>query len=294
MKRFRLAALVLPAALLASTLLAQPAKQKAPKSAVKPVQAQSPSEISYSPGADGSETVEIRNVSYEITGTEVPGRPRDERLLLRKTIHSKQTLGDIGSEGTVTLDAWRLGDDVRQKPLYTVAVNGSDGHVAENALVVVSRGLEEVEWWSLYKLGSGQHLLDTYVPPISFSISRETMVTRYVGLEVPADDTADARLKQPNVVGVLSYASAGRVIREALLTCDDPKRAQLLRSFADVTRTVSFEEGQAAARTLRVRFSENYPSPPNPVEAVIPVAGDDLDLAHARLPARMHVAAWRR
>ncbi|HEV3333854.1 MAG TPA: hypothetical protein VG096_22870 [Bryobacteraceae bacterium] len=26
----------------------------------------------------------------------------------------------------------------------------------------------------------------------------------------------------------------------------------------------------------------------------IPVAGDDLDLAHAQLPARMHVTAWRR
>ncbi|HYW48738.1 MAG TPA: hypothetical protein VE959_38090 [Bryobacteraceae bacterium] len=276
---------------LASALLAQ---QKAPKAPVKPVQAQSPSEISYSTAADGSQTVEIRNVSYEITGTDVPGRPRPERLLVRKTIHSKQTLGDIGSEGTVTLDAWRLGDDLRQKPIYTVAVSGSDGHVVENALLVVSRGLEEVEWWSLYKLGSGQHLLDTYVPPISFSISRETMLTRYAGLEVPPDDTADPRLKQPGVVGVLSYASASRVIREALLTCDDPKRAQLLRSFADMTRTVSFEEGPAAARTLRLRFSQNYPSPPNTVEILIPVLGDDLDLAHAHLPPRMHATAWRR
>src|ERR1039457_6099956 len=91
----------------------------------------------------------------------------------------------------------------------------------------------------IYKLGSGQHLFDTYVPLLSFSISRETVTTRYVGLEVPPDDTGDMRLKQPNVVAVLTYASEDRLIREALVTCDDPKQAQLLRSYADTTRAVS-------------------------------------------------------
>jgi len=53
-------------------------------------------------------------------------------------------------------------------------------------------------------LGSGQHLFETYVPLLSFSISRETVTTRYVGFEAPGDDTNDTRLKQPNVVGVLT------------------------------------------------------------------------------------------
>ena len=36
------------------------------------------------------------------------------------------------------------------------------------------------------------------------------------------------------------------------------------------------------------------PDPPHPATALIPLAGDDLDLAHARLPPGFHVAAWQR
>lgn len=252
-----------------------------------PLHAQSASTIDFSSAANGSETVEIRNISHEVTGTQVPGRPPGERLLLRKTTHSKQVLGDIGLEATVTLEAWRLGEDPRQKPLYTLTVAGEDARTIDNALLAVSRGLEETEWWSVDKLGSGQHLFDTYVPLLSFSISRETVTTRYVGLEVPPDDSKDARLKQPNVVGVLIYASEDRLIREALVTCDDPKQAQLLRSYADTTRAVSWTEG-----ALKLSFSQNYPSPPNTVELRIPVRRDDLDLTHTQLPPRMHVTPY--
>jgi len=206
----------------------------------------------------------------------------------------------------VTLEAWRFGDDLHQKPIYTISATGTDGHSTDNAIFIVSRGTEEVDWWSVYKLGNGQHLFDTYVPLVSFSISKEFLTTRYVGFEAPPDDTRDARLKHPNVVGVLTYASQDRVVREALLTCDDPERAAQLRSYADETRTVSMVESPSAApattkgrpgepsRTLKLSFSESYPSAPNTVEVLIPLHNDDLDLAHAHLPAGMHAAAWRR
>jgi len=198
-------------------------------------------------------------------------------------------------EATVTLEAWRLGEDPRQKPLYTLTATGEEGHTIENALFVVARGLEETEWWSVYKLGSGQHLFDTHVPLLSFSISQETVTTRYVGFEVPPDDTSDARLKQPNVVGVLIYASEDRLIREALLTCDNPKQAQLLRSYADTTRAVSLVDGaDQSSRTLRLSFSRNYPSPAGTVEVRMPVRSDDLDLAHLQLAPGMHLSFWRR
>jgi hypothetical protein len=198
---------------------------------------ESASTIDYTTGADGSETVEISDVSHEVTG----------RLLLRKTTRSKQVLSDIGMEATVTVEAWPLGQDLRQKPLYTLTVKGAEGHSVDNALFVVARGLEETEWWSVYRLGSGQHLFDTYVPLLSFSISRETVTTRYVGFEVPPDDTPDAHLKQPNAVGRLTYAAEGRIVRQALVTCDDAKQARLLRSYADTTRTVTYVEGALEA-----------------------------------------------
>ena len=78
---------------------------------------------------------------------------------------------------------------------------------------------------------------------MSFSIARDTVTTRYVGLEVPPDDSPvdrkDKRLTESHVVAVVSYAAADKIIREALLTCDDPKRASVLRSLADSTQTLS-------------------------------------------------------
>jgi hypothetical protein len=274
---------------IAGTASAQPANKSAP-----PLHAQSASTLNFTTAADGTQTLEIHNVDYEIAGP-VPGRPTAELLVLRKTVQSKQVLGDIGEEATVTLESWPLGQDLRQKPLYAVTVSGNEGHAVDSALFVVSRGLEEVEWWSAYKLGSGQHLFDTYVPLVKFSIARDTVKTRYAGLEIPEDDTKDARLKQPNVVAVLTYASEDRVIREALLTCDNAQKAALLRSLADATRTLSLvEDPSQPTRTLKLYISEDFPSPSNAVEVRIPVRNDDLDLAHAQLPAGLHLAAWKR
>ena len=274
--------LLLASAGLSSALLGQTGK---------PQHAQASSTFDYTPTADGFGTIEIRNVSYEVI-TNVPGRPPADRLLLRKTIRSKEVLGDIGIEANVSLEAWHLGDDLRQRPLYTLNVEGNEANTKDNALFVVSRGLEEVEWWSLYKLGNGQHLFDTYAPLESFSISRETVTTRYAGLDVPPDDTTDARLKQPNVIGVVTYASDSRVMREILLTSDDRQQATLLRSYADVTRTLNVTT--LPSPTIHVTFTQNFPSPPKPIEVIIPVKGDDLDLKNAQLPVKMHAAVWKR
>jgi len=288
-----------PLLLLSMTLLAQPAKRADDsKNARKPFESQSPSSIKFT-SKDGEETVDIQNVSYEVTSTYVSGRPNDERLVLRKTIRSKYVVDDIGTDATVTIEAWPLGVDLKQKPLYTISYSGLDGERIEQELFVGSRGTEEVDWWSVYKLGNGQHLFDTYVPLLKFSISREIATERYVGLEVPPDDTKDVRLKEPHVIGVLTYASRDRVMREALLTCDDPKQAQLLRSFADVKRELSlvegpYQKGAEPTRAIKLLFTQNYPSPPSPVSAMIPVIKDDLDLAHAQLPPKVHITAWKR
>lgn len=274
------------AALLAAAapaLLAQPA-----------MQAQSSSTITYGV-KDGGKTVEIRNVAYEISGTRVPGRPPDQRLVLRKTARSKEVLDEKGVDATMTLEAWPLGANLNQKPLYAVTLTGVEGRTTDNALWVVSRGTEDVEWWSVHKLGNGRHLFDTYTPLVRFSISREVQTLRYAGFEAPPDDTSEARLKEPHVVGVLTYASAERVIREALVTCDDPKRAQALRSYWDTTRTVSLvEQAAPPSRGLRISFPESPSAAGDPVTFLIGIAGDDLDLAHAQLPPSLHARAWRR
>src|SRR5580698_1315858 len=153
---------------------------------------------SYRYTAKGDEkTVEITNVHYEVAGR------ADLTLIVRETTHSKQVMGDIGMEASTTTAAWKLGTDIKQKPLYAVTVEGSESRVVEDDLFVVSRGLEEVAWWSVYRLANGAHLFDTYVPLVKLGEVDE----RYAGLEVPEDGAKDARLREPHVVAVLSYAS---------------------------------------------------------------------------------------
>ena len=247
---------------------------------VKPFQSQSPSSVSLTVAKDGEQTLEITNASYEMTSTAVPGRPTDERLLLRTVTRSKQVIGDIGEEATTTVDAWPLGTDLKQKPLYTVKVSGEDRRTLEGEVFTISRGLEEVEWWSLYKLGTGEHLFDTYVPLLHFSIARDTVTTRYAGITVPEGD------RDAHAIGTLYYASADKVKKTVLITSDDPKTAVRLRSLADASLALSYSD-----HVLRLAISQNYPSPASTATITIPVVKDDLDLAHAVLPPHVQLAA---
>jgi hypothetical protein len=258
----------------------------------KPFQAQSSSTIAFSVKNDES-TVEIANFAYEVAGPGIPTRPPGELLVLRKTTRSRQVLGDIGMEATTTVEAWPLGVDLKQKPRYKVNLRGTDCQTIDSALLVVSRGLEGTDWWSVHKLATGARLFDTYVPLIRFSIAKDTQTLRYAGLEIPPDDAADVRLKEPHVVAVVTYAAAEHVIREAIITADDPKQARQLRSFAEETRQMSLS-GRESALSLKISFSQSYPAPSATVTVTIPIARDDLDLTHVEAPARMHVAAWKR
>jgi hypothetical protein len=83
------------------------------------------------------------------------------------------------------------------------------------------------------------------------------------------------------------------VIREALLTCDDSRQAQLLRSYFDSSRTLS-EVETAKGAFLKLTISQNYPSPPGTIEVQVPITRDDLDVAHAQVPPHLHLSAWKR
>jgi hypothetical protein len=266
----------------AATLTAQ---QRRP---VRAIHEQAASKMLYSVDKS-SETVEITNVAFEVVGPGIPGRPMAERLVLRKTTEMKQVFGAIGREATTTIAAWPLGSDFTQKPVYSINVYGTDPKTLNNEILVMSRGFGDGEWWSIYKLGTGEHLFDTDAPLLQFSTKRDEQVVRYAGIEVPPDDTVDTRLTAPNVVGVLTYASSDKVIREALITADSPQNAALLRSFTDSTHTVDFTNGR-----LVLSISRNDRTRPSTVSIAVPVDGDDLNLTRGQLPAGIHATAWQR
>lgn len=83
------------------------------------------------------------------------------------------------------------------------------------------------------------------------------------------------------------------MIREALITCDDPVRARQLHSYWDTTRTVMLRESPATQGAIRVRFASND-RVSKQTTVVVPIAKDDLDVGHAEVPAGLHVTAWKR
>lgn len=265
------------------------AQQPPPAAAAKPLTMQAPSTFSYSTTRDGQKVIDIRNVRYGVTGEGVPGLPPEQRLLLAISTRNRQVLDEPGVRGTVTLEAWPLGSDPKQRPLYSTTITGTGAEVASDAVWIVSRGVEEVEWWTILKLATTQRLFDTYVPLAHFSISREILKERYAGFDVPPDDTRDPAMRDPHIVGVLEYASEDGVVREAVITCDDPDRARLLRSYADVSRALA-----GSVNGLALSLSMNYPAPPETLSVTVPIANDDLDLDHAKLPAGLHIAVFKR
>ena len=92
--------------------------QQAPRAVKKAFQAQASSTIAYRVEKD-TEVVEITNVEYELVGGDIPGHAPDERLLLRKTVHSTEieVVGDMGEEqATTTVAAWPLGTTFNKSP----------------------------------------------------------------------------------------------------------------------------------------------------------------------------------
>jgi len=233
-----------------------------------PYSSQAVSSVSFK--IDGpAQAVEISNTVFEVTGNGIPGRPTQEKLLLRTTTRTREVVDEVGIEASTTLEAWPLGRDLTAPPLYKIVVAGTDARVMNNEIVGVERGLGDVEWWSIYSLGNGAHLFDTHVPIAQVSITKDVRTLRYVGFEVPEGEAG-------NVVGTLFYTSAEKVLTEAVITATDPKRARLLRSYFDVKRALSLT-GTGARLSLGT------------VVIPVPLRGDALDIARAIIPAGLRI-----
>src|SRR5438067_13039547 len=94
-----------------TALYAQPALHGPAKG---PFQAASTSQIDFYVDKDKAEVIAINNVNYELTGSAIPGRPPDDRLVLRKSVRSREVVGDIGMEATTTVEAWPFGVNMKQ------------------------------------------------------------------------------------------------------------------------------------------------------------------------------------
>lgn len=186
-------------------------------------------------GKKGEETVAIRNVTYDVSGG----------LVLRRTQVSKEVLNEKGLDAQTTVEAWPVGADRKAKPRYTIASQGIDGRPIDGQFYQIQRGVEDTLWWSLFDLATGKPLFSTFVPVFRVPDSGDL-----AGYDVPED--GDARLKRnPRLLGVVAMAAPGGPVKRIEVHCKDPKRAVILRSFADVRPELKPAGKGALSLTIR-------------------------------------------
>lgn len=224
----------------------------------EPFDAQSASTLKYGRNSDGQDTVDISNVTWEL----------NHRLILRKTHTEKNVIDDMGNDPKITVEAWPLGVNPRQKPLYAVTLDGQDAAVVDDALLVIDR-TQETPWWSVYHLDSGQPFFNTYAPLLRFSITDAVQTERYAGLEIPEGEAG-------KTIGTLYYASDDRVIRKVRITGDSAQKAAELRSFAEGRFELDY-----VSKAIRITLTATV--------ITIPVTNDNLDLMRARVPVGLHL-----
>ena len=78
-----------------------------------------------------------------------------------------------------------------------------------------------------------------------------------------------------------------------MLFRSDVNRARELRSYSDTRRTLTLRETPSLPPVLRIRFLSNDKIEKETLLEV-PITKDDLDLAAAKVPAGLHVKAWKR
>lgn len=217
------------------------------------------------------------NVGFRTAKVMMAGEMRPRRLLLRLEVRNPDVFAAEQRGGRVRLDAWPLDDagDLKRTALYTVIAPGGVATVEDDGVMVVEKGARR----SVYSLADGAWLFDADTPTAHFAIESER--TRYVAVS-SADDDLPA-----GAIAILTYASPHKALRRVLLTAADPSRARILRTAVGMTRPVTrLEDGGGRVVDL--------PLPAGTLR--IPLAGDDLDLRRATVPAGLavtEVRPWR-
>jgi hypothetical protein len=280
------------------------AAQKCIEGPSRPFAADSSSKVSYGPKG-----FEITNVRYSYEN--IPDRGRllsccDRYVLLR---HTNWRIGDdpdpsLPDKATATVEAWPIGVDPNTKPLYAIKADFSPGaKIVDGVLLVFQHGFRDYSDWSVYRLEDGRYLFKTSVEMFNFRVlsgAPSMADERYVGFELPDENPPDPRLREPHVAGVLTYASADHVIREALLTSDDPDPVSKLDLVAGLQSLSMIEtlrpgnKGKDAFQTIRLDFDMEEDVHSKRRHMLVPIKGDDLDLAHAKLPPGVHITKWAR
>lgn len=241
----------------------------------------------------GETTLTISNVVHELTRMLVSPRGRMEQILLRIESRSEETMDAPGITGKVRLSARPINGARETAVLYDLTLDGRSARLDDSGFIAVDLDDGAARSVRAYHLAStGERLFETAAGLASIVIPGPSYRWRYAAFLPIMDDRSDLLSKQPNIIGVITYAAPDRVVRQIAVEAESAEKAAQLRSIWDEEHFLSWVPGDQPVLSLRLA--------PSGLSLLLPVKDDDLQpgpapagIALRALPALPLMGGWR-
>ncbi len=237
--------------------------------------------------------VSVANVQHEVTRQVVTPRGKLEQLIVTIESRYRETIGEPGIFGEVRLTARPIDGAGPTPPLYDIRLKNRGAHLDDHGFIVVelddgsTRPIR-----SYHAAATGERLFETAAGLAAVALPGPYQRLRFAAFMPVLDDRQDLLAPSPRMIGVLTYASRSRVIRQVAVEAETRERAAELRSIWDEDHALAWSAEGPPVLTLRFN--------PSGIRISLAVEDDDLKaglapagIALRPLPNQPLLGGWR-
>ncbi|MBF0168165.1 MAG: hypothetical protein HQL45_11100 [Alphaproteobacteria bacterium] len=214
-------------------------------------------------------------------------------LIIETEMNTLYMWGEKGTEGKVSVTAWRLqGASKNQEKAYAFTCDGIGINVQPDFITVEEDGDLAYSHTQTYFTKNGKFAFSAFGPPAEMILTPVGVVEERVAAFSPFSQRIPDE-NRTKAIGVIAYATRDRLLAEALLVSNDESQARSLSMAADESQKLTWIDlltNQAPGRlgatrstnfdevAMRLRFHDSK------LDLFIPVTATDIDYARLKLP----------
>ncbi len=236
--------------------------------------------------AAGCESIQTVNRQFRLVTVVTEKGP--ERRILEESYDVRHCLQSESASSEAAIVAWR--PDTSNVPLFRIAGRGTEGEPAGNLYIMTQSGCcGSQDLATYFSLLNGRALFSSSIGVRSIEVANTRQV-RYAAFHDSYSAGASTEAQADStVVGVLQWGDDQNPSRRIVLRADRPEGFAAYRlgfrragkALADTAVTLWADQPQDLALEIRL----TAPGSNRTVTVTIPIAGLDLDLERARVPA---------